>query len=42
MDDYVSKPIRTGELISKIETVLTSNAPSLVRDTLRVPDPIVS
>jgi two-component system, sensor histidine kinase and response regulator len=42
MDDYVSKPIRTGELISKIETVLTNNVSSPVRDTLRVPDPIVS
>jgi PAS domain S-box-containing protein len=42
MDDYVSKPIRTGELISKIETVLTNNVSSPVRDTLRVPDPIAS
>jgi PAS domain S-box-containing protein len=41
MDDYVSKPIRTGELISKIETALTRVSWPL-KDLPRVPDPMVT
>jgi len=38
MDDYVSKPIRTSELISKIETALTNRVSLPLKHEIRVPD----
>jgi PAS domain S-box-containing protein len=38
MDDYVSKPIRTSELISKIETALTNRVFLPLKHEIRVPD----
>jgi CheY-like chemotaxis protein len=42
MDGYVSKPIRTNELISKIESVLANRVSSPGKDVTCVPDSIIS
>jgi len=42
MDGYVSKPIRTSELFSTIETVLANAGPAPANDVASVTDPIVS
>jgi PAS domain S-box-containing protein len=42
MDGYVSKPIRTNELISKIESVLANRVSSPRKDLTCVPDSIIS
>jgi two-component system, sensor histidine kinase and response regulator len=42
MDDYVSKPIRTSELVSKIETALANKVALPLKHEIRAPNPIVS
>jgi len=41
MDGYVSKPIRTSELFSTIESTLQKGNPALANDSASVSDPIV-
>jgi PAS domain S-box-containing protein len=42
MDGYVSKPIRTSELLSAIETLLAGKRPAESRDSGNLPDPLLS
>jgi two-component system sensor histidine kinase/response regulator len=42
MDGYVSKPIRTSELFSAIESLLGKKSPALVSEQANLPDAIVS
>jgi CheY-like chemotaxis protein len=42
MDDYVSKPIRTNELVSKIETAMANKVSLPLEHAIRSPDPILS
>jgi CheY-like chemotaxis protein len=42
MDDYVSKPIRTSELVSKIETALANRVFLPVKGVTDVPSSIIS
>jgi CheY-like chemotaxis protein len=41
MDGYVSKPIRTSELFSTIESMLQNKDSALTNDSVNVSEPIV-
>jgi two-component system, sensor histidine kinase and response regulator len=42
MDGYVSKPIRTSELFSAIESLLANKGSAPASEPANLPDPIVS